>query len=130
MSAADEHGMSAAAWRSYISIHRPGKNGLNNNKLKNKNMKMNKNLKIELLEAWQGRHETQRAKCCTTVVSNLNLGHSSPNFESGWGTTSYLLRVPRISASFWCKTAPDVIVFEKQYRLAVWSKNIRSRALG
>ena len=52
------------------------------------------------LELGQGRHETQRAKCCTTVVSNLDLDHSSPNFESGWGTTSYPLRVPRIWASF------------------------------
>ena len=68
-----------------------------------------KRLEIEPLEPWQGRHETQRAKCCAHVVSNLNLDHSSPSFESGWGTTSYLLRVPRIWASF-CRKMTTICI--------------------
>ena len=42
-------------------------------------------LEIEPLEPRQGRHETQRAKCCAHVVSNLNLNNSSPISNRGGG---------------------------------------------
>ena len=40
------------------------------------------------LELGHGRHETQRAKCCTTVVSNLSLDHSSQVSNRGGGPLS------------------------------------------